>query len=238
MTRRKLLSSAALVLVGIPVALYAFLFALQAYSVWQASRTLDKLEALRLGDSAQDCDRALKHLRLEDGMHTMATGGYRFERPLSWIWKTRLAYKDIPLADRAGLRSWKLWAGCGTKDGRVSSVTAMLIVNGKEEALGAGWWLTSVIPDFEPRHEPDRNVATHVGSFSIDGSPNGAGVKIYTTARSSSAGLAARRVNRSCLLSFRGCESFCQLLPQAVPLFEEGNLTSFACQSLHWIYGK
>ena len=46
MTRTKLLVLAAVLLLGIPVVLYLFLFTLQAYSVWQASRTLDRLEAL------------------------------------------------------------------------------------------------------------------------------------------------------------------------------------------------
>jgi len=74
MTRRKLLALTAVVLVGIPLALYLFLFALQAYSVWQASRMLDRLEALRIGDPAQECDRALDGTAPENGTHTIAAG--------------------------------------------------------------------------------------------------------------------------------------------------------------------
>ena len=241
MTRRKLLALTAVVLVGLPVGLYAFLFALQAYSAWQASRTLDRLEALRLGDPPENCDRALEHLQPEDGTHTMAAGpAYDFMRFTEWAWKVepRLAYKVLSLADRAGLRSWKLGAGCGIKDGRVSGVTAGLMVAGHYEMLGAGWRLASAIPDPLLKHDPDKSVATSVRFSAIDGPPNGEYVEIHATARSSPANLAARRINRRCLLSFRGCESLCQLLPNATPLLEARDQTAFACQPSHWRYEK
>lgn len=227
-------------LVGIPVSLYAFLFALQAYSVWQAARTLDRLDALRIGDPARECDRALESSAPEYATHTIAAGAYRFVRLTQWAVKIepRLADKGIALADRAGLRSWKLWTGCGIKDGHVSGVAAGLMVDGREEILGAGWQLVSAIPDDLLRHELDKSVATSIHFAAIDGPPNGEYVEILATMRSSPADLAARRINQGCLLSFHGCESLCQLLPQAKPIFEERNLTTFACLSSHWTYEK
>jgi len=240
MTRRKLLVLAAIVLVGIPFGLYVFLFALQAYSVWQASRTLDKLEALRLGDPAENCDRALEHLQPEGDAHVMVGGPYRFARLAEWSLEAAplLAYKGRALADRVGLRTWKLRANCGTKDGFVSGVTAGVMVDGRQEVLGGGWRLGSAIPDYLLRHEPDQTVATSIRFSAIGGPPNGEFVEIVATTRSSAADLSGRYVNPRCLLSFRGCESLCQLLPHAGAIFEERNLTSFACQPSHWIYGK
>lgn len=240
MTRRKLLALAAVVLVGTPVVLYAFLFALQAYSTWQASRTLDRLEALRIGDPARECDRALEGSVPEYGTHTIAAGAYRFVRLTQWAVKVepRLAEKGIALADRAGLRSWKLRTGCGIKDGHISGVAAGLMVDGREEILGAGWRLVSAIPDDLLTREPDKSVATSIHFAAIDGPPNGEDVEIFATMRSSPADLAARRINPSCLLSFRGCESLCQLLPHATPILEARDLTSFACQPSHWRYEK
>ena len=240
MTRTKLLVLAAVLLLGIPVVLYLFLFTLQAYSVWQASRTLDRLEALRIGDPAEKCDKALEHLQPEDGTHTMGAGAYRFVRLTEWAGRVapRLAYKGVALADHAGLRTWKLRANCGKKDGHVSGATAGLMVDGREEVLGGGWRLVSAIPDDLLRHEPDKSVATVIRFAAIDGPPNGENIVIHTTIRSSPADLAARRINPRCLLSFRGCESLCQLLPQAAPILEARDLTSFACQPSHWTYQK
>jgi hypothetical protein len=240
MTRRKLLALTAVVLVGIPLALYLFLFALQAYSVWQASRMLDRLEALRIGDPAQECDRALDGTAPENGTHTIAAGTYRFVRLTEWAVKVeaRLADKAIALADRVGLRSWKLRANCGIKDGHVTGVTAGLMVDGREEILGAGWRLVSAIPDSLLRHEPDKSVATSIHFAAIDGPPNGEDVEIFATMRSSPADLSARRIDTRCLLSFRGCESLCQLLPHATRILEARDLASFACQPSHWRYEK
>ena len=231
---------AVVVFIGIPVGLYVFLFTLQAYSVWQASRTLDRLEALRIGEPAQDCERALAHIERKDGTRTMAAGAYRFIWLTEWAWKVEplLADKGIALADRAGLRTWKLSANCSIRDGRVFGVAAGLVVDGHEEVLGGGWRLISAIPDDLLRHEANKSVATSVHFAAIDGPPNGEDVEIYATTRSSPADLAARRINRRCLLSFRGCESPCELLPNAMPMFDARHLTSFACQPSHWRYEK
>lgn len=241
MTRKKKrLAYAGAAIIGIPATLYLSLLTLQAYSAWQASRTLDRLQSLRLGDSAQACDKALQGSEAEDGTHTIAGGAYRFVRFTEWAWKVepRLAYKGIALADRAALRSWKLWANCGVKDGHIAGVGAMLMVDGGQEVLGAGWRLTPAFADIELRHEPDKSVATSVRFSAIDGPPNGEAVEIHVTPRSSPTDLAARRINERCLLSFRGCESLCQLLPNATPTFEARDLTSFACLSTHWRYEK
>ena len=78
----------------------------------------------------------------------------------------------MALADRVGLRSWKLRANCGIKDGHVTGVAAGLMVDGREEILGAGWRLASAIPDSLLRHEPDKSVATSIHFGAIDGPPN------------------------------------------------------------------
>lgn len=240
MRRTKLLALAAVVLVGIPVVVYVSLFALQLYSGWQGSRTLDRLEALRIGDPEQGCYAALEGTQAADGTHTITAGTYRFVRLTQWASRLdpRLTYRAVELADRAGLRSWKLWANCGTKDGLVSGVAARLMVDGRQEILGGGWRLASAIPDSLLRHEADKSVATTIHFAAIDGPPNGENVEIETTMRSSPADLAARRINRRCLLSFRGCESLCQLLPHATSMLQARNLTSFACLPSHWTYEK
>jgi hypothetical protein len=170
----------------------------------------------------------------------MGAAAYRFVRLTEWAWKVapQLAYKGIALADRAGLRTWELRANCGTKDGHVSGVTAGVMVDGRQEVLGGGWRLASASPDDLLTHEPDKSVATSIHFAAIDGPPNGEYVEILATMRSSPTDLAARRINRGCLLSFRGCESLCQLLPNATPILQARDLASFACQPSHWTYDK
>ncbi len=240
MARRRALALAAVVLVGIPVVLYVFLFTLQAYSVWQASRTLDRLEALRVGDPAQDCDRAISTAPIQFGAHTLTAGAYRFTGLWNFLWKVspRLAYELQDFTSQVGLRYWRLNASCGVHDGRISSLSTGLMVMGRYEMLGGGWRFASSIPDSYFGRQPDKNLATGIRFFAIDSPPNGEGVEIFATTRSSQADVAARRINQECLLSFRGCESLCQLLPHAAPIFEERHLTSFACMTSHWQYEK
>ena len=230
MTRRKLLAIAAIVLVCIPVALYAFLFALQAYSVWQASRTLDRLEALRIGDPAEDFDKAVRLCKSGYGVYGLTAGAYRPKYLWDHIYKLPQELADqVPLlASRVGLRWWDLTTSATFQEGKIATVSTRLWVVGRYEMLGAHWQIASTVPSSELL-DASKDIPTYMRWFHITSMPSGEGFKIDATARTSEKELSARRINRTCLISSRGCDGLCEMLPDAVPVLEKQGRTWVGC---------
>lgn len=215
------------------LACYLLLLGMEVYSAWQASRTLDRVEALRIGDSYADFERAVEQCALLTDGSDRFCGVYRIEPLWTLIWKLPGAWPDRiqNLSNHIGLRFWDLKIASSVEDGRIRSISVRLYVVGRYEALGARWWLAAQMPTIYER-TPVLNVAdrrTHIGWYHITSLPSGEGVGISATPASRPKELLARRINRRCFLSFRGCDGLCELLPEAVAVLNERNESWGGC---------
>ena len=210
---------------------YLILLAEQRYSAWQASKMLDDLEAIRIGDPAANFERAARGCKIEKTdascICVVSAGAFRWATP--WILISKLPYdwtfKLRELLDRAGLSYWRLSAYSTLQDGRIQSVSAGFYVDGRYEMLGASWAISEHVP---PRYglrimSPDQQ-RTYLGWYHITSIPrSGEGFRVHATPTSTEMELRARRINRSCLFSSRGCDGLCELLPDVVPVLRERN---------------
>lgn len=229
---------AAMVSVGMAV-LFALLFGMQIYSAHQASLLLDQVEALRAGAPYSDFENAIRGCRIEKTdsgeMCTLRAGAYRFERLWSFVWKLpdELSDQILNLSYKAGLRYWQLTVSASPEKDRIRTVSLGLFLVGRYEALGAQWLVGDTVP---PRYEQFLRTAddrrTYMNWYHITSRPSGEGIRIYATASSTDKELLARRINRKCFTSFRGCDGLCELLPNAVGVLEERKRTWGGCSDV------
>jgi hypothetical protein len=211
-------------LVLAPLLLYLSLLAVQAYSVHQASIALTQLENLRLGDPASSFDRAVSPFRVEAGTHVLNAGAYRWSWAWEKLWLFNQSWGDelFYWFNRAGLRWWNVRASSSSQNEKLTGISVGFMVVGRYEMLGTGWRLDPDHPSvwgLGPHTEVDRR--TLVRWFHITSMPNGEGWEIVATPESTPAELAARHINRNCLLTLRGCDGLCELLPQAMTVLRE-----------------
>ncbi len=200
--------------------LYLSLLGLEAYSASQAAQVLSGLEALRIGDPVGDFDKVVSGMPTRYGMHVLGAGGFDAAEKLAGQRAWSLKLREILC--RAGLRWWELAASADAPNGKLSAVYVRLLVDSRYETLGARWTLTPDIPWPEKEmelSEDDRRTA--IGWFHITSARSGEGLRINATDQSTKEELDARTINRKCLLSFRGCDGFCELLPDVVPVLKE-----------------
>jgi hypothetical protein len=210
--------------------LYFCLLSAEYYSARQASRMLYKLEAIRLGDSLARFEEAVRGCSIErrDGEHSciLTAGAFRWQAPVVLMSKLPLDqnYALSRILDRAGLRYWRLSATAFVQDGRIQHVSAQLLVVGSYETLGARWRIAQQVPSEYLNRDPsmdDRRTLIHW--FHITSLPAGQGLMIDATPDSTEKELRARRINRSCLFSTRGCDGLCEILPDMAPVLKERN---------------
>jgi hypothetical protein len=203
---------------------YALLLGTQAYSERQASAALTQLEDLKVGDPASSYDRAVSTFRSEAGVHVLAAGAFRFDRMWDLFWKLPQEWADelFYLASRAGLRWWRITSTASVSDGKLSRVSVGFMVVGRYEMLGTGWTLAPDHPSVWgriPLTDVDRRTFLHW--FHITSMPGGEGLEIDATPASTAKELHARHINRKCLLTFRGCDGLCELLPGMLAVLRE-----------------
>jgi hypothetical protein len=213
------------VLIGVTL-LYVALLTMQAYSKRQASRILDRAEALRVGAPQTNFEAAVEGCPLQrdsEGIGCVLTSGaYRF--PTLWIELGKVLpdswFEAIwGFSNRAGLRYWRLHIYASSQDGNLQKITANIYVVGRYEALGAEWGNRSELPSmYAGRARNADEQRTYLNWYHITSRPSGEGLGIYTTPQSTPKELLARRINRKCMLSFRGCDGLCELLPDAMPV--------------------
>jgi hypothetical protein len=95
------------------------------------------------------------------------------------------------------------------------------------------WDLSNHIP--EPYRDEELSAdakRTLMHWYHITSMPSGEGFRIYVTSSSTDKELNARRINRKCFLSFRGCDGLCELLPDAIPVLNERGRTFGGCTSV------
>jgi len=115
---------------------------------------------------------------------------------------------------------------------KVQTVSVFTHFVGRYESLGAFWVLDSVIRErYDDDWPADSTPSTRMHWFHITSVPSGEGFKLYVTPRSSDSEYQARRINRKCFFSFRGCDGLCELLPDAARLLDERGTNFGGCTS-------
>jgi hypothetical protein len=220
---RRSLQSAAAVIIALPLVLYLFLLTLQVYSAWEASRTIDRLEALRLGASPANFDNAVRLCKSEYGTYSLTAGGYRWSSFYDRLWNISpmLANGLSDFLNLAGLRYWRLNAVDAVENGQIRSLSMGLIAQGRKATLGAGWRMAPTIPEVLLRHVANKSIVSYAHWFAIDANPGGEGYTIDYTQQSPARDLAARTINRSCLMPFHDCNTLYELLPNLHEFLQE-----------------
>ncbi len=226
----KVIAVALALVVAAGIASYFFLLVMEAYSARAASKMLDRLESLRTGDSATQFQQAVRGCGIEktgdDSMCIVTAGAFRFPLPWKLFWKlpNEWPYRATAFLDRAGLRYWRLVADASVHDGRIQQLSVHLFIVGRYESLGAQWAISDHIPErYMKFMKLPNDERTYMGWFHITSIPSGEGFTIHATADSTAKELRARRINRECLFSFRGCDGLCELLPDAIPVLNDRN---------------
>jgi hypothetical protein len=218
-----------LVLILLPIALYGFLLVLQTYSAWQATRALDKLQRLHLGDPTVALTAVVSTWKSDrDEYFWLEPISYRADW-LGWLYNhisPRAAERVADLAVLLSLRYWRLSVSPRFESGRIASLSTILLVFNREESVGGGWELVPNVPQRYLRATTDSNMPTFVAWFHITSNPGGYGYQVITTPRSSADDLNARKLDSSCLLPFRRCRTPFELLPNVAPLLEKQKLAS------------
>jgi len=219
--------------------LYVVLLGMQAYSQRQASHLLDRVEALRLGDSEASFDSAVNGFPLKKTssgtLCTVTSGAYRFaalwrviwelpEKPGSSIWT---------FCNKVGLRYWRLDVMSSAENGRIGDISTYLYVVGRYEALGAEWRIAPTVPSrYDQYLRAPYDQRTYMTWYHITSRPSGEGFAIHATPQTNQDDLLARRINRKCLFAFRGGDGLCELLPDAVPVLEERHTAWGGCSDV------
>lgn len=126
----------------------------------------------------------------------------------------RMAMNAVPSGLRSplGLRDWASFLDIRIRDGRVSEVSGLVMVEGRSRWLNHSWSLAK-----ERRNGPLSPRPYMIESENIlmrDGRSRGTR-NFITPQASEQQAEAARSWNASCLVSLQGCSSACELSPQA-----------------------
>ena len=221
---RRIVCVVCITLLLTPIALYAVLLFLEAYSARQASAALTQLESLKVGDPASSYDSAVSAFKSEAGVHVLTAGAFRLERLWDWMWtfSPDCAERLFYFSSRAGLRWWRLTTSASSHDGKLTRVSVGFMVVGRYEMLGTGWTLSPENPSsYGRRPLTDLDKRTFLHWIHITSMPSGEGFDVDVTPESTMKELRARRINRRCLLTIRGCDGLCELLPNMSSLLRE-----------------
>ncbi len=225
MARRfgKFLTLVVVCALGVFLALYLSLLGLEAYSAGKAAKVLSEIESLRIGDPVANFEKVVSGIPTRYSEHVLTAGAWevigKLPRPLAQVFSS---FKLREILCRAGLRWWELGVSADVQHAKLSALSVWLLVDGRYEMLGTRWTLTPGIPWPESEMElTGDDLRTPIGWFHITSARGGEGIRINATDLSTKEELAARTVNRKCLLSFRGCGGFCELLPDVVPVLKE-----------------
>ena len=228
--KAKLFALIAVAFVGIPTVLFVSLVIAQTYSVWEASKTLDRLEKLRVGDQAESFAIATESCQPLTNGCFLEAGAYH------WSWFERVSPEWSEhiesLASRGGLPWWVFSAFRTLDEGRISRISVSVMVVAPQKKVLVGAWTLSPTLLFIP-NDLDRDAPTSVTPVNVTSTGPAEGYRVNVTDRSSATDLQARAMNRRCLLPFGRCECICQLLPHAGPLLLKEHLNCGDCAGPH-----
>lgn len=125
----------------------------------------------------------------------------------------RSAMEVVPASVRApfGLRDWLSSVDINIRDGRVSKVSGMVLVEGRSRWLNYEWSLVSEMP----REPQSRTYMTEPVNILMKTDRSRGLRNILTPTASEQETEAAHLWNTTCLTSFRSCTDRCELSPAA-----------------------
>jgi hypothetical protein len=215
-------------MVLVPLGFYLILLGEERYSAREASKMLDNLEAIRIGDTANNFDRAVRGCAVQRTNNIaqciVVAGPFRWETPRIFLYKLPFVSdsKLSVLLDRAGLRYWTLAAFSTVQDGRIRKLSVLFNGEGRYETLGASWGISEQAPArYADKAMSAAQQRTYMSWYHITSTPGGEGFTIQATQASTEKELRARTINRSCLFTSRGCDGLCELLPDVAPVLKE-----------------
>lgn len=107
-----------------------------------------------------------------------------------------------------GFRDWGTVVAFSIRKGRVQSVSAMTLVEGRSDWLGHKWELAESMP----RHDmPTRAYLVGAANLTMEDGGGTMIENIVTTKASEEEFEVARKFNTECLTSIRGCDGLCHL---------------------------
>jgi hypothetical protein len=222
-----------LVLISSVISLFAILAVFyistliaHAASARRASKMLDDLEAIRIGDPASNLEEAVPQCTL-----SQMEEKYRCEIFAGWgRWQWRNVLGHIPTEHylpviwrlrRLGIQPWDISVDASIRDGRIRNLRLEAFVVGGRKSLGTQWELNEKVPAQLIRSNMAADqTRTFVASYSTTSLPGGEGIRIIATPDSEPRELQARHINRACLRSFNRCDELCDLLPDAIPILD------------------
>jgi len=231
------------VAVGVLLLCYVTARLLVAYQIHRASQMLTKVQAVNVGDSEDSIRPMLKRFggyrwdvqlgALEDFNYVLEINPWRF--PTLSNYKSNGREHPIGIGMNArfrralGFRQWLVVREIAVKKHQVIAVQSDVVVEGKTMWLGTSWRLSEkpreferdptadylqwpVPPDLRFVSPANLEMATGGGSFwSFWTKPSSPTVQHQVS----------KRWDFGCLDSFRGCDSLCDLLPEAARFFNE-----------------
>jgi hypothetical protein len=131
-------------------------------------------------------------------------------RRLDAVLRAILCTVPIRVRPLIGMRDWNAQVQISIRNGRVSNVTAMVLVANRDVWFGHEWALAEEMP-----HEDLQTSSYAVGAtaLSMGMNPGGGGAILnYLTPRASNEQIqAAHSINTACLTSIKECRGFCEL---------------------------
>jgi hypothetical protein len=215
-----------------------------AFQIQRASRLLEEVRSVNVGDGENSLRPILERFggsrwdvqlgSHEDYNYVLEVNPWSFPIVSSDASRRRVQAIERVLTPRfrraIGIREWVLESDIAIKQHRVVAVQTLTIVEGRPMWLGASWRLSEKPREFDrnadsfdqadPTTEGSRDLATS-GILNME---SGAGTiwSIWTTPSSPKVqSHMANQVNFGCLRSFSGCDSVCDLLPEAARFFTE-----------------
>jgi hypothetical protein len=223
---------------GIVFVFYVTAWMSLAYEIHRASQLATSVRAVKVGDSEDSLRPLLDRyggFRWNEQLGALEDYNYVFEiNP--WRFPTFLNLRSAPIGNglnrrfrRAiALRQWMVESEISIKQHRVVAVQEEMYVEGKTMWLGTSWRLSETPREFErdPNSEylqwPPEPDVDFVSPAILEITEGGTEWEFWVKPTSPTIQRrVADRWNFGCFDSFRGCNSECNLLPEAAPYFKE-----------------
>jgi hypothetical protein len=223
--------------------LFSYLTALLilVFQIRRASQLLEEVQSLSVGDSENSVGPILERFHghrwdvqlgsVEDYNYALEINPWGFPTLSSNEPRGRVQAVDRVLSPRfrraIGFRRWMVSSEIAIKQHRVVAVQTSTIVEGAHIWLGAMWRLSEKPAEFEQDTATLNSSTTNSqypatpGILNMQGG-SGTSWSIWTTPASPKGQREmANQVNFGCLRSSSGCNSLCELLPEAARFFKE-----------------
>lgn len=132
----------------------------------------------------------------------------------------RIAREAVPVSWRTllGMRDWSTRVELSIREGRVQSISAMTLVEGRSGWVGHTWDLAEKMPHHDMRPQDYAIGVTHLTT--ADG--GGTIIRNFFTPKASDEEVdAARTFNHQCLTSISGCGGLCDIAPRALQYLKQ-----------------